>query len=83
MVNEIANSISTDKELLIAEKTQTLRSAVQSLPERQQLAVTLKYDGHMTINQVAETLNCTPGTVKRYLHRAMGKLRKDLKEYFK
>jgi len=82
-LERLADSKSTDKDLMDRERTVALRNAIRRLPPRQQMAVTLKYDGQMTINQVAESLNCTPGTVKRYLHRAMAKLRKDLKNYFK
>ena len=82
-INGIADSIYADKELLDTEKTLALRGAIQRLPRQQQMAVVMKYDGQMTIAEVADSLNCSSGTVKRYLHRAMGKLQKELKEYFK
>jgi RNA polymerase sigma-70 factor (ECF subfamily) len=79
----IADIKYADKEVLDTEKTTALRGAIQRLPRQQQMAVVLKYDGQMTIAEVADSLNCSSGTVKRYLHRAMGKLQKELREYFK
>jgi RNA polymerase sigma-70 factor (ECF subfamily) len=81
--NEIAGPTLPDTKLLESERTNALRNAIQRLPQQQQMAVILKYDGQMTINQVADSMDCSSGTVKRYLHRAMGKLQKDLKRYFK
>jgi len=79
----VAESQSADKDLLDSERARALRNAISNLPPKQQMAVTLKYDGQMTIAQVAQTLNCTTGTVKRYLHRAIGKLKIELRDYFK
>ena len=79
----IADTKSTDMELLEREQTNALRSAIRRLPQQQQIAVVMKYDGEMTIDEVANSMNCSSGTVKRYLHRAMGKLQRDLKNYFK
>ena len=81
--NRIANGASTDDGLLNAERTQALRYAIGRLPEKQQMAVVLKYDGQMTVQEVADTLGLHIGTVKCYLHRAMEKLRIDLIKYFK
>ena len=81
--NGIPNGTSAEDELLSAERSRALRYAVCRLPEKQQMAVVLKYDGQMTVQEVADTLGLNIGTVKRYLHRAMAKLRIDLKNYFK
>ena len=82
-VMNIPNSGSVEHELLRQEMRRVLRDGITKLPGKQQRAVTLKYDGEMTIEEVAATMGCNPGTIKRYLYRAMEKLRKDLKQYFK
>jgi RNA polymerase sigma factor (sigma-70 family) len=82
-INDVADQKATDADIMDRERTGALRNAIKRLPTQQQLAVILKYDGQLTINQVAESMDCTPGTVKRYLHRAMGKLQRDLRDYFK
>ena len=81
--NSVPDTICTDENLLRSEKSHILRLAISRLPDRQQMAVALKYDGQMTIQEVAETIGCKSGTIKRYLHRAMEKLRNDLKEYIR
>jgi RNA polymerase sigma factor (sigma-70 family) len=82
-VQSLSAGCSPDQEFLRNEMRQVLHAAIRKLPKKQQLAVTLKYDGEMTIQEVAETMGCNPGTIKRYLFRAMEKLRNDLKRYIK
>jgi RNA polymerase sigma-70 factor (ECF subfamily) len=72
-----------DKDLMIQEQREALRSAIGCLPEKQQMVVALRYDGEMSLKEIAEAMGCGLGTVKRYLYRAMEKLRKDLKKYFR
>jgi RNA polymerase sigma-70 factor (ECF subfamily) len=82
-VLNIPNSGSVEQNLLRQEMRKVLREGISKLPKKQQLAVTLKYDGEMTIEEVAATMGCSSGTIKRYLYRAMEKLRSNLKQYFK
>ncbi|MGI9017852.1 MAG: sigma factor-like helix-turn-helix DNA-binding protein [Euzebya sp.] len=41
-----------------------VRAAVQALPERQRMAVVLRYLGDLSVVQTAEAMGCRPGTVK-------------------
>jgi RNA polymerase sigma-70 factor (sigma-E family) len=52
--------------------------AVRRLPTRQRACVVLRYYEDMTERQIAETLGCSPGTVKSSTSRAMDRLRKEL-----
>ena len=83
LFQNIPDQSSADNGVLKDESRKLLRLAIGRLPERQQMAVTLKYDAEMTIQEVAETMECSLGTIKRYLFRAMGKLRNELRNYFK
>jgi RNA polymerase sigma-70 factor (sigma-E family) len=56
---------------------ETLREAVDRLPERMRAAVLLRYYDDMTEAQVAEVLGVTLGTVKSTVARAVAKLRID------
>jgi RNA polymerase sigma-70 factor (sigma-E family) len=56
---------------------ETLRQAVDRLPERMRAAVMLRYYHDMTEAEVAEVLGVTPGTVKSTVARAVAKLRID------
>ena len=58
-----------DQELGIA-----LTQAIDQLPPRQRAAFILKHLEGMTIEEVAQVLQCAPGTVKAHLFHATGKL---------
>jgi RNA polymerase sigma-70 factor (sigma-E family) len=55
----------------------TLRRAVDRLPQRMRAAVLLRYYDDMTEAEIASALGVTPGTVKSTVSRAMAKLRAD------
>lgn len=53
---------------------------VMDLPARQRAAVFLAYYEQYTPTEIAEFMDCRPGTVRRYLHLARGKLKEVLDE---
>lgn len=55
-----------------------VRALVASLPERQKLAVFLRYYADLDYEQIAEALNVRPGTVAATLHKAHARLRQSL-----
>lgn len=55
-----------------------LTRALRRLPERQRLAVMLRYYEDMSEREIAETLGVSVGTVKSTVSRAMAKLREFL-----
>ncbi|WP_430866969.1 RNA polymerase sigma factor [Demequina aurantiaca] len=59
--------------------TITIREALENLPERQRIVVTLHYLDGLTVAQIAQTLDITSGTVKTQLSRGRGSLAKFLK----
>jgi RNA polymerase sigma factor (sigma-70 family) len=54
--------------------------AVRALPRRQHEVAVLRYYGGLSINEIAEALHITPGTVKAHLHHARAQLAKRLGE---
>ena len=56
-------------------------AAVDELPQKQKTVFILRYYQGHKIQDIANLLGCTTGTVKRYLHRATHKLRRDLAGY--
>ncbi|XRQ09546.1 SigE family RNA polymerase sigma factor [Actinomadura welshii] len=60
-----------------AELRDALGRALRRLPERQRLAVMLRYYEDMSEPEIAEILGVTVGTVKSTVSRAMTKLRDD------
>jgi RNA polymerase sigma-70 factor (ECF subfamily) len=55
-----------------------LRARLLALPERQRLAVFLRYYGDLSYDQIAEALGVRPGTVAASLHAAHEALRHEL-----
>ncbi|SEM24145.1 SigE family RNA polymerase sigma factor [Streptacidiphilus jiangxiensis] len=55
-----------------------LRRALAELPPRQRATVVLRYFCDLTVEQTAETLGCTPGTVKSQTARGLDALRRVL-----
>ncbi len=54
--------------------------AVRALSRRQHEVTVLYYQGDLSINEIAEALHLTPGTVKTHLHHARAQLAKRLGE---
>lgn len=61
-----------------AELRLDLWDAVRRLPERQRACVVLRYLEDMTEREIADTLECSIGTVKSQLHKAKTKLEREL-----
>jgi RNA polymerase sigma factor (sigma-70 family) len=57
-----------------------VRAAVAALPERQRLALFLRYYGDLDYASIAAALGVAEGTVAATLHAAHGTLRESLKE---
>jgi RNA polymerase sigma factor (sigma-70 family) len=57
-----------------------LEALVAALPERQRLALFLRYYADLDYDAIAETLDVKPGTVAATLHAAHSTLRRELLE---
>lgn len=55
-----------------------LKQALAKLPPRQRATVVLRYYCDLTVEQTAETLNCSTGTVKSQTARGLDALRRTL-----
>jgi RNA polymerase sigma-70 factor (sigma-E family) len=62
-----------------ADVQESLRRAIDRLPQRMRAAVMLRYYEDMTEAEVAEVLGVSVGTVKSTVSRAVAKLRTDIK----
>jgi RNA polymerase sigma-70 factor (ECF subfamily) len=55
-----------------------LDRAMARLPERQRIVLVLRHSNDMSIKEISRVLDCSVGTIKSTLHRALGRLRKML-----
>ncbi len=59
---------------------QVLQHAVLQLPARQRAVLVLRYFQDLTVDEAADALGCSPGTVKSQTHHALAKVRQLLGE---
>ncbi|MFG1626183.1 SigE family RNA polymerase sigma factor [Kribbella sp. NPDC049227] len=52
-----------------------LLGELAKLPRRQRAVLVLRYYGGLTDNEIAETIGCSPGTVRAHASRALASLR--------
>jgi len=64
--------------LLVAETGERVRRALQRLSPQQRAVFTLRHDEGLSLQEIAEVLQLSPGTVKAHLHRAVTSLREQL-----
>jgi RNA polymerase sigma-70 factor (sigma-E family) len=62
---------------LLAERAD-LWSRISALPRQQRVVLALRYYEGLTDTEIAEVLNCAPGTVRGYASRAVATLRAEL-----
>ena len=58
----------------------TLQAAIQRLPNRQRVALVLRYYGGLPLDEIATAMGCAQGTVKSTVHAAQLRLRIELDE---
>jgi RNA polymerase sigma-70 factor (ECF subfamily) len=76
---EIDNAVMADQKgpseiLEIEEKRRSVRQALLKLPEQQRTTLILSYYQKLTYKQIAEILDCSIGTVKTNMFRALKRL---------
>ena len=71
---------SPERELLVREELAAVWSAVEMLSRQQRAVFVLRFVEEMTLEQIAEVTSLKTGTVKMHLFRALGAIRRRLKE---
>ena len=73
-----APKLPTEVSARIDDSAVELWDALRRLPERRRVAVVLRYWGDLSTDEIAEAMDCRPGTVSSLLHRGIDSLRKEL-----
>ncbi|MHC5191603.1 MAG: RNA polymerase sigma factor [Planctomycetota bacterium] len=62
------------EQVALNEKRKQVRAALETLPTQQRAALILNYYHQMTYKQIAESLDCSVGSVRTHLFRALKKM---------
>lgn len=73
-----ADGPSPDRKVLGRELGERIEGALRLLPEKQRRVFVLRHYDEMTLEEIADTLEMSLGTVKSSLHRAVHRLRERL-----
>ena len=73
-IAEVDSGTSPDHADRTADRDQLL-GELAKLPRRQRAVLVLRYFGGLTDNEIAETIGCSPGTVRAHASRALATLR--------
>ncbi len=76
------NEALPDEQAMASEISAHVQAALESLPPKQKLVFTLRHYQGYKLNEIASMMNCTVGTVKRYLFMATRQMRQLLKEVY-
>ena len=69
-----------DRGALGQTQSEYVADLVEELPERERVAVVLRYYACWNATEIGEVLECPAGTVRSMLHRSLGQLRRMLKD---
>lgn len=75
---DIASGDSMEQAVLLEEAREWLLSAIESLPEREQEIIRMRYFQRRSFNEIALYLHLTSGNVRVLLNRSLTKLKKYL-----
>jgi RNA polymerase sigma-70 factor (ECF subfamily) len=76
----VSDEIAPDRRAMDAEIRTRVTQALQVLSPRQRMVFTLYHDQEYTLKEIAESLQCGEGTVKRYLYDATRAMRLELSD---
>ena len=76
----LSDNNETDSRMMHTDISNHINFAVEKLPPKQKMAFTLKFYQDYKIKEIAKMMNCTDGTIKRYLFTAANKMRESLKK---
>jgi len=76
-----AGSPSPERRAMDREAGERISAALRGLPDRQRAVVVLRLYEDMNLEDIAQTLDMSLGTVKSSLHRALRRMREGLAEF--
>ena len=76
----VSEAIAPDRRAMDVEIRERITQALQVLSPRQRMVFTLYHDQEYTLKEIATSMQCGEGTVKRYLYDATRAMRRQLSD---
>lgn len=80
--NARAGSALPDQQAMSSEISSKVERALQTLSPQQKLVFTMRHYEGYKLREIAGMMNCTEGTVKRYLFAGTQRMREQLREFY-
>jgi RNA polymerase sigma-70 factor (ECF subfamily) len=79
-VEAVSDAVAPDRRAMDVEIRERITEALQVLSPRQRMVFTLYHDQEYTLKEIAASMQCGEGTVKRYLYDATRTMRRQLSD---
>lgn len=75
IVNQVPNRENTERKIILSDELNCVRKAICTLPERERLAMQLKFELDRSEREIAEAMGISPDSVRRYINRGREHIR--------
>lgn len=75
VVNQVPNRENTERRIVLSDELNCVREAICTLPERERLAMQLKFEMDRSDREIAEAMGISPDSVRRYINRGREHIR--------
>lgn len=82
LLDTIPDKAATDQGALDSEISEHVQAAMNDLSPKQKMVFVMRHFEGYKLKEIASVMNCTEGTVKKYLFTATERMRKNLREVF-
>jgi RNA polymerase sigma-70 factor, ECF subfamily len=82
LLDTLPDKSATDQGAMDSEISEHVQSAMNDLSPKQKMVFVMRHFEGYKLREIASVMNCTEGTVKKYLFTATERMRKNLREVF-
>ncbi|MEX2117854.1 MAG: RNA polymerase sigma factor [Bacteroidota bacterium] len=76
----VAGDSESDQRAIGSEISERVREAIKTLSPQQRMVFTLRHYEEYKLREIAQMMNCSEGTIKKYLFTATRRMREQLKD---
>jgi len=75
VINQVPSGESTEKKIVLSEELDQVREAIYGLPEREKMAMQLRFEMDMDEAEIAEVMGISADSVRKYINRGRERIR--------